>query len=144
MTRFFPALALAAAAALAGCDRSDHTIVAGEPYDPQANLVANSGPVELPPSIVASHQYRCKDNSLVSIEWLSDGKKHSARVTPKGGATVVLAQAAPPAPAPAPAEGAAPDPAAAAASGDYVGEGATLKGDPQSAAVTWNGQSCKR
>lgn len=140
MTRFFPALALAAAAALAGCDQSDHTIVAGEPYDPQANLVANAGPVELPPSIVASRQYRCKDNSLVTIEWLSDGKKNSARVTPKGGATVVLAQGA----APTPAAGETQAPAPAAASGDYVAEGATLKGDPQAATVTWNGQSCKR
>ena len=140
MTRLSPALALAAAV-LAGCDRSDHTIVQG-PYDPQANLVANAGTVELPPSIVASHQYRCKDNSLVSIEWLSDGKKHSARVTPKGGATVVLAQGA----APAPSDGAAPADSAAPApaSGDYVAEGATLKGDPQAATVTWNGQSCKR
>ena len=136
MIRFFPAFALAAAA-LAGCDRSDHTIVQG-PYDPQANMVANAGTVELPPSIVASRQYRCKDNSLVSIEWLSDGKTNSARVTPKGGATVVLAQGA----APTPAEGAAPAPAAA--SGDYVAEGATLKGDPKAATVTWNGQVCKR
>lgn len=136
MTRFVPALALAAAA-LAGCDRSDQTIVQG-PYDPQANMVANAGSVELPPSIVASHQYRCKDNSLVSIEWLSDGKKHSARVTPKGGATVVLAQGA----APVPAEGEGE--AAPGASPDYVAEGTTLKGDPQAATVSWNGQSCKR
>jgi hypothetical protein len=134
MTRFLPAIAIAAAA-LAGCDRSDQTIVQG-PYDPQADMVANAGNVQLPPSIVASHQYRCKDNSLVSIEWLSDGKANSARVTPKGGATVVLAQAE----APAPAEG---EPAAPA-SPDYVAEGATLKGDPQAASVTWNGQVCKR
>lgn len=138
MTRFLPTLALAAAA-LAGCDQSDHTIVADGPYDPQANMVANAGPVELPPSIVASRQYRCKDNSLITIEWLSDGKKNSARVTPKGGTTVVVAQA----PAPAPAEGQTA-PATPATSSDYVAEGATLKGDPQAAAVSWNGQSCKR
>lgn len=140
MTRFFPALTLAAAA-LAGCDQSDHTIVADGPYDPQANLVANAGPVELPPSIVASRQYRCKDNSLVTIEWLSDGKKNSARVTPQGGTTVVVAQEA--APAPAPADGQA-EPASPPASADYVAEGATLKGDPQAPTVIWNGQSCKR
>ena len=31
----------------------------------------------LPPSIAASKTYRCKDNSLVYVDWLSDG---SARV----------------------------------------------------------------
>ena len=86
-------LLMVAAAALAGCDQSDHNITAEGPYDPQANAVANSAPVTMPPSIVASHPYRCKDNSLVSIDWLSDGKANSARATPKGGAAVALVQA---------------------------------------------------
>lgn len=42
-----------------------------------ANAAANSANVVLPPSITASKVYRCKDNSLVYIDWLSDG---SARV----------------------------------------------------------------
>lgn len=66
---------LVAAAALAGCEQE--TIIAKGPYDPNANLTNSSGPIELPPSIAASKTYRCKDNSLVYIDWLSDG---SARV----------------------------------------------------------------
>ena len=73
MNRFFCSTILAAAAALAGCDQSDHTINAQGPYDPQANASANASSVTLPPSIAASKAYRCKDNSLVYIDWLSDG-----------------------------------------------------------------------
>ena len=120
MTRTMTLLAAAAAAALAGCDNQDHTIQAG-PADPMANL-SNEG-VKLPPAIVASHKYRCKDNSVVQIDWLSDGTSNSARVT-AGEATVALAQAE--------------------AGGPYTAEGASLTGDPQAASVTYGGQSCKR
>lgn len=117
-------LLLVAAAALAGCDQSDHTITAEGPYDPQANQANSGAPVVLPPSIVASHQYRCKDNSLVAIDWLSDGKANTARATPKGGAAVTLTQAE--------------------ANGPYTADGTTLTGDPQAKAVTYAGQSCTR
>ena len=75
MTRTPFILMLAAAAALAGCGKSDHTIVAGgEPADDQpSNAMANAN-VQLPPSIAASKTYRCKDNSLVRIDWLQGGK----------------------------------------------------------------------
>jgi hypothetical protein len=76
MTRTPLLIALAAAAALAGC-KENHTIVAGEPDDGNETHVATNGPVALPPSITASKTYRCKDNKLVYIDWMSDG---SARV----------------------------------------------------------------
>lgn len=58
--------------ALAACNKDDSTIVAG-PADPMANELANAKPVELPPSIVSSKSYRCKDNSLLFVDWLSNG-----------------------------------------------------------------------
>ena len=76
MTRTPLLITLAAAAALAGCNSKDHTIVAGGPQEDNFNDAAN-GPVTLPPSVASSKSYRCKDNSLVYIDWLSDG---SARV----------------------------------------------------------------
>src|SRR4051794_16468074 len=80
MTRIPLLITLAAAAALAGCNKSDHTIVAGgEPDDNTGNAVANAN-VQLPPSIVASKSYRCADNRLVYVDWMSDG---SARVKNK-------------------------------------------------------------
>lgn len=115
MTRTF-IIAIAAAASLAGCDNSDHTIVAGEPYDPQANAVQNLDEVKLPPAIAASKSYRCADNSLLYIDWYSDG---SARVkTDRAEAGTQI---------PAPAEGATP----------------SLEGSATSASVTYNGKTCK-
>ena len=121
MTRTLPLIAIAAAA-LAGCDQQGHTIQAGGPDDPMANVAAPAD-IKLPPSIVASHKYRCKDNSVIQIDWLSDGTANSARVT-AGEATVSLAQAE--------------------ANGPYTAEGASLTGDPQATSITYGGQSCKR
>ena len=121
MTRTLTLCAAVAAAALAGCDQQDHTIQSG-PHDPMANATAPAD-IKLPPAIVASHKYRCKDNSVVQIDWLSDGTANSARVT-AGEATVSLAQSE--------------------ANGPYTAEGASLTGDPQASSVTYRGQSCKR
>ena len=76
MKRIICSTLLVAAAALAGCDQSDHTIGPRDPADDGTNA-ANSATVTLPPSIAATKAYRCKDNSLVYVDWLSDG---SARI----------------------------------------------------------------
>jgi hypothetical protein len=76
MTRTSLLITLAAAAALAGCNNSDHTIVAG-PDDENATNAAANAAVALPPSITASKSYRCADNKLIYVDWMSDG---SARV----------------------------------------------------------------
>ena len=113
MTRTLTLLSLAAAAALAGCNKEDHTIVAGPGTDdPAAN--ADAAPVVLPPAIVASKTYRCKDNSLVYIDWLSDNTARIKKDKNEVGDTVT--------------PGADDSP---------------LKGDAKAASVTYNGQSCK-
>jgi len=91
MTRTPLLITLAAAAALAGCNKQDHTIVAGPPGDNDVNVAAN-GPVALPPSISASKIYRCADNKVVYVDWLSDGKTATIR-TDKGGAPTQVAAA---------------------------------------------------
>jgi len=65
--------ALIAAAALAGCNKP-------APVD-QTNVVVNE-PLVLPPSIVASKTYRCKDNSLAYVDYLNDGKTATVRDAP--------------------------------------------------------------
>ncbi|MEO8175072.1 MAG: hypothetical protein ABI626_00260 [Sphingomicrobium sp.] len=89
MTRTL-AIILGAAAALAGCDKQDHTINSGIP-DPMANEISNAAPVELPPAITASKIYRCKDNSVVYIDWLGDNKSANVRGDKNGTATHVVA-----------------------------------------------------
>ena len=71
MTRTTLLIALAAAAALAGCNKENHTIVAGDPAD-DTNTAAD-GPVALPPAIASSKVYRCKDNKVIYVNWMSDG-----------------------------------------------------------------------
>jgi uncharacterized lipoprotein len=111
MTRTFT-FTLVAAAALAGCNQ-------GNSAEQQANDAANeataNAPVVLPPSITASKTYRCKDNSLIYIDWLSDG---SAKVK----------------------KSAEDYSAPAIKIGD---EGSPLTGTAEAASVTYNGQSCK-
>ena len=67
-------ISLIALASLALVACQQETIVANEQPDPMASELANAAPVELPPAIAASKTYRCKDNSLVQIEWLADNK----------------------------------------------------------------------
>ena len=91
MTRIPQILTLVAAAALAGCDNSDHTIVAGPDGESQAN-VASNGPVELPPAIAATKLYRCSgDNSVLQVDWLADNKTANVRVGENAPATQVVA-----------------------------------------------------
>ena len=65
-------IALVATAALAGCNE-DHTIVSGGPDDDEPTNAAANADVTLPPSISASKIYRCADNDVVYVDWLSDG-----------------------------------------------------------------------
>ena len=81
MSRTLFALTLTAAAALAGCNQQDQAA------SDAANAAANAAPIELPPSIIASKIYRCKDNSVVYIDWLSDNKSANVRTEQNGPAT---------------------------------------------------------
>ena len=90
MTRTPLILMLAAAAALAGCNKEDHTIVAGGPDDGPVNTAANAN-VQLPPSILATKLYRCADNSVVKVDYLSDTKSANVRVGEGGAVTQVVA-----------------------------------------------------
>ena len=90
MNRISFALALAVAAALAGCDKQDHTITSGDPADPMAAELAKAPPVQLPPAILASKTYRCKDNSIVYVDFLNDNKTAAVRSTSDGTPTLLI------------------------------------------------------
>ena len=76
MNRTFCSTLMVAAAALAGCSQSDADTGANEV---QANAANATAPLELPPAIAHSRIYRCKDNSVVYIDWLSDNKSANFR-----------------------------------------------------------------
>lgn len=79
---------IAAAAGLAACDNSDHTIQQQGPADPLANAVANAPAVELPAAIVATKTYRCADGSVARIDWREKDAKPAAANLRIGDATV--------------------------------------------------------
>lgn len=124
-------LIVAGALTLAACEQE--TIVAGERPDPMKDELAKAAPVELPPAIAASKTYRCKDNSLVRIDWLQGGK--GAYVHGDGQAQTHVKPAEP-------VEG-------QPASTDLTADGGfVLKGDAKAASVTLTlpgkgAQACK-
>lgn len=97
MNRLAPMLApmFAAALLLAGCNQEDHTIVAGGPADDDsataaAELEAN-GPVALPPSIASTKTYRCGGDTILNVNWMSDGKSATIRTEANGSPVLVSA-----------------------------------------------------
>ena len=87
--------ALAAAAALfaSACD-TEPEVVTFNRYDPMAEALKNAGPVEAPPMIQESRVYRCRDNSLVYIDFYTNnsaavrtqrGQPPVATLTAEGG-----------------------------------------------------------
>ena len=122
MTRTPLLLALVAAAALAGCDGQGQTIVAGPDgmEDPNATNDADLANVQLPPSIVASRTYRCKDNSLVYLDWLSNDTARLKKERAEVGTSLTKGE-----------------------DGAYTAEGQRVTGDSKAASITVNGKSCK-
>lgn len=84
------AASLAALLTLAACNSEPETIRSG-PADPDAKTLAEAPPVTLPPALTASRTYRCKDNSLVYIDFFSDGTSADVRSEKNGAATRLTA-----------------------------------------------------
>ena len=81
--------AIAALVTLAACDNKP--IVAGPPDDMAAEL-NTAKPVELPPAMEASKSYRCKDNSVVYVDWFTGGKQAILKTSKDGSPTVLKAE----------------------------------------------------
>ncbi|HWT12450.1 MAG TPA: hypothetical protein VN231_06830 [Allosphingosinicella sp.] len=85
-THILAAATSAAILALAACGEPE--VMTVNKYDPQAEAIKNAGPVAPPPVIQASRAYRCGDNSLVYIDFLSN---NTANVrTQRGGVPVAI------------------------------------------------------
>jgi len=87
------AASCAALMTLAACSREPEIINTGPP-DTQAEALKNAKPVALPPSITTSYTYRCKDNSLIKVDFMSD-QKTAVMHAPKDGPAIVLNAPAP-------------------------------------------------
>ena len=79
--------------ALAACGKPE-TITAGAPDDPTANQVKEAPPVKLPPALLASKTFRCKDNSLVYVDFFNDNQTATLKTSKTGEPTPLAASAA--------------------------------------------------
>jgi hypothetical protein len=113
------AAASAALFALSACN-NEPEVVNGLPGDPQAEALRNAPPVEAPPMITASKQYRCADNSLYVVEFYSNNSATLRVGNAQAAATILQA-----------GEGGNPP---------YAGTGYTVSGNGDR--VTINGKSC--
>ncbi|MCP1470619.1 hypothetical protein J3E64_002307 [Sphingobium sp. OAS761] len=91
MKYYLPMIAAATLGLLSACNKSDEPEVVGGPADPMAAELANAAPVELPPSVKATKQYRCKDNSLIFVDFMSDDKTANLRTDKNGSPTKLSA-----------------------------------------------------
>jgi len=120
-----PIAAASALLALSACNVEPETIVGGGTPDDMAAELANAAPVELPPSVKESKSYRCKDSSIVYIDWLSGDKSANIRSKKDGMPTLVKAEEA---------------------GKPMIAEGYSLEGSKSSITITLPGkgsQSCK-
>ncbi len=91
MKYYLPLIAAASLGLLSACGSNDEPEVVGGPADPMAKELANAAPVELPPSVKVSHSYRCKDNSLIFVDFMSDDKTVNLRTEKDGTPTKLVA-----------------------------------------------------
>jgi len=68
----FTAAPLAVLVLLSACNSEPENLTASD-NDPDAATVAAAPKVELPPMMTGSRTYRCKDNSLVYIDFFNNG-----------------------------------------------------------------------
>ncbi|MDF0541897.1 hypothetical protein PX699_06065 [Sphingobium sp. H39-3-25] len=90
MKLYIPLLVAAPLILLSACGKSEPEVVGG-PADPMATQLANAAPVALPPSVKANKTYRCKDNSLIFVDFLSDDVTANLRTEKNGAATKLVA-----------------------------------------------------
>lgn len=70
-TQILAAAAIAALAGLAACN-TEPEVVQINKYDPMEEQLKNAAPIEPPPMIQASRTYRCRDNSLVYVDFYTN------------------------------------------------------------------------
>ena len=83
MTKHPMSAVLLSFVALAACQQKQPTVI-DSTEDPLKNQIAHAKPVELPPSISATVQFRCKDQSVVTVDFFKGGKQATLHPTKDG------------------------------------------------------------
>jgi len=94
LSRTAQSLALGAVLlSLAACNDKPETMNTGT-GDPMAEELANAAPPPPLPMIKESHTYRCKDNSLIFLDFMTDNVTVNFKASREGPVTVFKAPAA--------------------------------------------------
>ena len=93
MKPYLPLFVAAAAMTLSACGQSETEVVDNKAPDAIAEQAALAAPVELPPAVKASRSYRCKDNSVIYVDYLSDDKSANLRTDKAAMPTALKAEA---------------------------------------------------
>ena len=93
MKPYLPLIAAAAVMSLSACGQSQPEVVDNKAPDAIAEQAALSAPVELPPAVKDSRSYRCKDNSIIYVDFMSDDKSANLRTDKAAMPTVLKAEA---------------------------------------------------
>lgn len=107
--------------ALAACNSEPETFNTGT-NDPMDRELANAAPVELPPMLKASNTYRCRDNSLIFVDFMTDDRTANFKSAKDGPITVLKAPEA---------------------GQPYVSEDGATTISGQGDNITYNGTACK-
>lgn len=75
---------LSALVALAACNNDQPEVIDRGPQDPLGDQLTNAAQVELPPSVKVSKTYRCKDGSLLFVDFMSDDKTAMVKTEKEG------------------------------------------------------------
>ena len=89
MNKTLSLVAVSALLALSACNNEPEVIDRGPP-DPLGDQLNNAAPVELPPSVKVSKSYRCKDGSLLFVDFMSDDKTVLVKTEKEGTATKLM------------------------------------------------------
>ena len=81
--------AAALALSLGACGQKQPEVIDTTSPDPMASQLQNAAPVTLPPSMIASVPFRCKDNSLITVDFFKGNTQANLHLE-KGSPVIVL------------------------------------------------------
>ncbi len=84
----------ALALSLAACQKKAPQVFEAHGVDPMKAELAKAPPVELPPAMKGSKTFRCKDNSVVYVDFFVGDKQANVHTTKDGAPTMLKADEA--------------------------------------------------
>lgn len=92
MKQLIPLLSAVALLTLSACNNNEPEVLGSTVSSADEDNAANAAPVVLPPMVKLSRTYRCKDGSLIFVDFMSDDKTATIKTDKEGAATSLSAE----------------------------------------------------